>query len=236
MRRKLESSAVVNIAVALKALRARIFDLERRYGRPTGSVGLVAVTKTKPAEAVAAAFAEGQRDFGENQLQDARNKLEALSHLDITWHFIGPIQSNKTRGITQAFAWVHSLDRIKIARRLSDQRPEGMPALEVCIEVNLSAEATKSGIRLQQLKEFAEAVTALPRLRLRGLMTIPAPTSDLDAQRLPFRRLQQAMLELNQSGFELDTLSMGMSDDMEAAIAEGATWIRIGTAIFGPRE
>jgi pyridoxal phosphate enzyme (YggS family) len=236
MRRKLESSAVVNIAVALKALRARIFDLERRYGRPTGSVGLVAVTKTKPAEAVAAAFAEGQRDFGENQLQDARNKLEALSHLDITWHFIGPIQSNKTRGITQAFAWVHSVDRIEIARRLSDQRPEGMPALEVCIEVNLSAEATKSGIRLQQLKEFAEAVTALPRLRLRGLMTIPAPTSDLDAQRLPFRRLQQAMLELNQSGFELDTLSMGMSDDMEAAIAEGATWIRIGTAIFGPRE
>ncbi len=225
-----------NIAVALKALRARISDLERRYERPTGSVGLVAVTKTKPAEAVAAAFAEGQRDFGENQLQEARAKLEALSHLDITWHFIGPIQSNKTRGITQAFAWVHSLDRIKIARRLSDQRPEGAPALEVCIEVNLSAEATKSGIRLEQLKEFAAAVAALPRLRLRGLMTIPAPVSDLDSQRLPFRRLRQAMLELNQSGFELDTLSMGMSDDMEAAIAEGATWIRIGTAIFGPRD
>lgn len=225
-----------NIAAALRALKARISDLERRYQRPAGSVGLVAVSKTKPAEAVAAAFAEGQRDFGENQLQDARGKLEALRDLDIVWHFIGPIQSNKTRGVAEAFAWVHSLDRVKIARRLNDQRPEGAPPLKVCIQVNVSAEATKSGIRPQDLEEFATTVSALPRLRLRGLMAIPAPAADLEAQRLPFRRLRQAMLELNQSGFDLDTLSMGMSDDMEAAIAEGATWIRIGTAIFGARD
>ncbi len=224
------------IATALRALRARISDLERRYQRPAGSVGLVAVSKTKPAEAVAAAFAEGQRDFGENQLQEARTKLEALRNLDIVWHFIGPIQSNKTRGVAEAFAWVHSLDRVKIARRLNDQRPGEMPPLEVCIQVNVSGETTKSGIRSQDLKEFASTVSALPRLRLRGLMAIPEPATGLEAQRLPFRRLKQAMLELNQSGFDLDTLSMGMTDDMEAAIAEGATWIRIGTAIFGARD
>ncbi len=224
------------IATALRALRARISDLERRYQRPAGSVGLVAVSKTKPAEAVAAAFAEGQRDFGENQLQEARTKLEALRNLDIVWHFIGPIQSNKTRGVAEAFAWVHSLDRVKIARRLNDQRPGEMPPLEVCIQVNVSGETTKSGIRSQDLKEFASTVSALPRLRLRGLMALPEPVTGLEAQRLPFRRLKQAMLELNQSGFDLDTLSMGMTDDMEAAIAEGATWIRIGTAIFGARD
>lgn len=225
-----------NIAAALRALKARITELERRYERPPGSVGLVAVSKTKPAEAVAAAFAEGQRDFGENQLQDARTKIEALRDLDIVWHFIGPIQSNKTRGIAEAFAWVHSLDRVKIAQRLNDQRSEGMPPLEVCIQVNVSGEATKSGIRPEQLEEFASTVSALPRLRLRGLMTIPEPSSGLEAQRRPFRYLRQAMLKLNQSGFDLDALSMGMTEDMEAAIAEGATWIRIGTAIFGPRD
>ncbi|HSS63893.1 MAG TPA: YggS family pyridoxal phosphate-dependent enzyme [Gammaproteobacteria bacterium] len=224
------------MAAALRALKARITELERRYERPPGSVGLVAVSKTKPAEAVAAAFAEGQRDFGENQLQDARTKIEALRDLDIVWHFIGPIQSNKTRGIAEAFAWVHSLDRVKIAQRLNDQRSEGMPPLEVCIQVNVSGEATKSGIRPEQLEEFASTVSALPRLRLRGLMTIPEPSSGLEAQRRPFRYLRQAMLKLNQSGFDLDALSMGMTEDMEAAIAEGATWIRIGTAIFGPRD
>ncbi len=225
-----------NIAAALEALRARICALERRYERPAGSVGLVAVSKTKPADAVAAAFDQGQRDFGENQLQDARTKLDKLSHLDIVWHFIGPIQSNKTKGIAQSFAWVHSLDRIKIARRLNDQRPEELPALKVCIQVNVSGEATKSGIPPGELKEFASAVIALPRIKLRGLMTIPEPVAGLEAQRRPFRQLNQAMLDLNRQGFELDTLSMGMTDDMEAAIAEGATWIRIGTAIFGPRD
>jgi pyridoxal phosphate enzyme (YggS family) len=224
------------IAAALRALRARISELERRYERPAGSVGLVAVSKTKPPEAVAAAHAAGQRDFGENQLQDARTKIETLGDLDIVWHFIGPVQSNKTRGIAEAFSWVHSLDRIKIARRLNDQRPQGMPPLEVCIQVNVSGEATKSGIRMEALEEFTSAVSTLPRLRLRGLMTIPEPREELAAQRLPFRQLRQAMLHLNQSGFDLDTLSMGMTDDMEAAIAEGATWVRIGTAIFGPRN
>lgn len=224
------------IAAALKALKTRISELERRYERPAGSVGLVAVSKTKSAERVAAAFAEGQRDFGENQLQEAISKVKALRHLDIVWHFIGPVQSNKTRGIAQTFAWVHSLDRVKIARRLNDQRPEGAPALDVCIQVNVSGEANKSGIVPDELEEFASAVAALPRLRLRGLMTIPKPESGLDAQRLPFRKLREALLALNQRGFDLDTLSMGMTGDMEAAIAEGATWVRIGTAIFGPRD
>lgn len=232
----MEHVELENIAAALEALRARIRDLERRYQRPAGSVGLVAVSKTKPAESVEAAFAQGQRDFGENQLQEAQAKLEALAHLDIVWHFIGPIQSNKTRGIAGAFAWVHSLDRIKIARRLSEQRPPEMPPLEVCIQVNVSGEASKSGIEPGELEEFASAVSALPRLRLRGLMTIPEPRSDLAAQRLPFAQLREAMAALNRRGYELDTLSMGMSDDMEAAIAEGASWIRIGTAIFGPRN
>lgn len=223
------------IAATLKALKTRISELERRYERPAGSVGLVAVSKTKSAERVAAAFAEGQRDFGENQLQEAISKVEALRRLDIVWHFIGPVQSNKTRGIAQTFAWVHSLDRVRIARRLNDQRPEGAPALDVCIQVNVSGEASKSGIGPDELEEFASAVAALPRLRLRGLMTIPKPESGLDAQRLPFRKLREALLALNQRGFDLDTLSMGMTGDMEAAIAEGATWVRIGTAIFGPR-
>ncbi len=225
-----------NIAAALGALKTRISELERRYGRPPGSVSLVAVSKTKPAEAVAAAYGAGQRDFGENQLQDAREKLEALRDLDIVWHFIGPIQSNKTRSIAKGFTWVHSLDRSKIARRLNDQRPPDMLPLEVCVQVNVSGEATKSGIRPEQLEEFASFVSALPRLRLRGLMAVPEPAAGLEAQRLPFRQLREAMLALNKSGFDLDTLSMGMSDDMEAAIAEGATWVRIGTAIFGARN
>ncbi len=225
-----------NIAAALEALKARISELERRYGRPSGSVGLVAVSKTKPAEAVAAAYAAGQRDFGENQLQEARLKIEKLSHLDLVWHFIGPIQSNKTRGIAEAFAWVHSLDRLKTARRLNDQRPADLPALQICIQVNVSGEETKSGISLEAVEEFASALSQLPRLKLRGLMTIPEPALDLEVQRRPFRQLRETMLNLNRNGFGLDTLSMGMTDDMEAAIAEGASWIRIGTAIFGPRD
>ncbi|MDX1527523.1 MAG: YggS family pyridoxal phosphate-dependent enzyme [Gammaproteobacteria bacterium] len=224
-----------NIAAALETLKARISDLERRYERPAGSVGLVAVSKTKPAEAVAAAYAAGQRDFGENQLQEARLKIEKLGHLDLVWHFIGPIQSNKTRGIAEAFAWVHSLDRLKIARRLNDQRPADLPALQICIQVNVSGEKSKSGISIEAVEEFASALSHLPRLKLRGLMTIPEPALDLEVQRRPFRQLRETMLDLKRKGFELDALSMGMTDDMEAAIAEGASWIRIGTAIFGPR-
>ena len=224
------------IAARLRALKARISELERHYGRPAGSVGLVAVSKTKPAEAVAEAFAEGQRDFGENQLQDAEAKLEALRNLDIVWHFIGPIQSNKTRGIAESFAWVHSLDRVKIARRLNDQRPQGLPVMNVCVQVNVSGESTKSGIRVDELEEFTSVVAGLPGLKLRGLMTIPRPSDDFEDQRQPFRELRDAMDGLKRQGHELDTLSMGMTDDMEAAIAEGATWVRVGTAIFGPRD
>jgi pyridoxal phosphate enzyme (YggS family) len=224
------------IANALTELKARIASLETKYGRPQGSVRLLAVSKTKPAEAVAAAFHAGQRDFGENHLQDAQAKLDALADLPIVWHFIGPIQSNKTRDIAARFAWAHSLDRIKIARRLNDQRPPDLAPLEVCIQVNISREASKSGVAPEDLAQLATAVAALPRLKLRGLMAIPRPEPDLAAQRVPFGRLREALEALNERGFMLDTLSMGMSDDMEAAVAEGATLVRIGTAIFGARD
>jgi pyridoxal phosphate enzyme (YggS family) len=223
------------IASALTELKARIASLETKYGRPEGSVRLLAVSKTKPAEAVAAAFHAGQRDFGENHLQDAQTKLDALADLPIVWHFIGPIQSNKTRDIAERFAWAHSLDRLKIARRLNDQRPPDLAPLKVCIQVNISREASKSGVAPEDLAQLATAVAALPRLQLRGLMAIPRPEPDLAAQRAPFARLREALEALNEQGFMLDTLSMGMSDDMEAAIAEGATLVRIGTAVFGAR-
>jgi len=223
------------IASALTELKARIASLETKYGRPEGSVRLLAVSKTKPAEAVAAAFHAGQRDFGENHLQDAQTKLDALADLPIVWHFIGPIQSNKTRDIAERFAWAQSLDRIKIARRLNDQRPPDLAPLKVCIQVNISLEASKSGVAPEDLAQLATAVAALPRLQLRGLMAIPRPETDLAAQRAPFGRLREALEALNEQGFMLDTLSMGMSDDMEAAIAEGATMVRIGTAVFGAR-
>lgn len=225
-----------DIAASLRAIRERIASLERRYGRPEGSVRLLAVSKTKPPEAVAAAFRAGQRDFGENQLQDAESKLNALADLDLVWHFIGPIQSNKTRGIAARFAWVHSLDRIKIARRLNDQRPDTLPPLQVCIQVNVSGETSKSGIRPGALDELAAGLKDFPRLELRGLMAIPEPQTDIESQRRPFRELREALEGLNRRGHRLDTLSMGMTDDMEAAVAEGATWVRIGTAVFGPRE
>lgn len=223
------------IANALTELKARIASLETIYGRPEGGVRLLAVSKTKPPEAVAAAFRAGQRDFGENHLQDAQTKLDALADLPIVWHFIGPIQSNKTRHIAEQFAWTHSLDRLKIARRLNDQRPPDLPPLNVCIQVNISGEASKSGVLPEELAQLASTVAALPRLELRGLMAIPRPEPDLTAQRAPFRRLREALKGLNDQGFKLDTLSMGMTDDMEAAIAEGATIVRVGTAVFGAR-
>lgn len=220
---------------SLTDLRARIAAFEARYGRPQGSVRLLAVSKTRPPGAVASAYALGQRDFGENHLQDAQPKLDALADLDIIWHFIGPIQSNKTRPIAARFAWVHSVDRVKIATRLNDQRPAHMPPLEVCIQVNISGENSKSGIDLANLAGLAACIGKLPRLRLRGLMAIPRPARDVDTQRKPFRRLRTLLEQLNRGGYELDTLSMGMTDDLEAAIAEGATLVRVGTAIFGAR-
>ena len=222
-------------AAALADIRARIRECEARHGREPDSVELLAVSKTKPPEAVRAAWEAGQRDFGENQLQDAMTKIEPLAGLDIRWHFIGPLQSNKTRPVAQHFAWVQSIDRLKIARRLSEQREDSQPPLSVCVQVNISGEATKSGVAPAEAATLAREVAALPRLRLRGLMAIPAPAEGLAAQRAALRPLRELYERLRADGLELDTLSMGMSDDLEAAIAEGATMVRIGTAIFGAR-
>ncbi len=225
-----------SIAQSLEEIRNRVTVLERRYERSPGAVRVLAVSKTKPPEAVRAAAEIGQREFGENHVQDALTKLDALADLDLVWHFIGPIQSNKTRVVAARFHWVDSIDRAKIARRLNEQRPDGLPPLEVCIQVNLSGETSKSGVEPQQVEELARVVSELPRLRLRGLMTLPRPCDELDDQRRPFAALRGILETLNAGGLTLDTLSMGMTNDMEAAIAEGATIIRIGTAIFGPRE
>jgi pyridoxal phosphate enzyme (YggS family) len=204
--------------------------------RTGGPVQLLAVSKTLPAEAIRAAHAAGQRAFGESYVQEAVPKIEALADLPIEWHFIGPIQSNKTRPIAEHFAWVHSVDRARIADRLSAARPPQLPDLQVCLQVNVSNEHTKSGATPEELPALARHVRSLPRLKLRGLMAIPEPTDDPARQREAFRRLRRLLEELNAEGFELDTLSMGMSEDLEAAIAEGATIVRVGSAIFGARQ
>lgn len=223
-----------SIAERLDAVRVRLRTAERAAGRPEGCVRLLAVSKTQPAEAVMNAYRLGQRDFGESYLQEALAKQARLTDFDIVWHFIGPIQSNKTRAIASHFSWVHSVDRLKIAQRLCDQRPPQLPPLNVCIEVNVSGEASKSGIALAGLPDLAAAVARLPRLKLRGLMAIPAPTDEFEQQRAAFRALRQALEALPSEG--LDTLSMGMSDDLEAAVYEGSTMVRVGSAIFGPRR
>ncbi|QPI09379.1 YggS family pyridoxal phosphate-dependent enzyme [Stutzerimonas stutzeri] len=214
---------------------ARIREAAQAVGREPATVGLLAVSKTQPAAAIRDAFAAGLRDFGENYLQEALDKQAELDDLPLTWHFIGPIQSNKTKAIAEHFDWVHSVDRLKIAQRLSDQRPAALPPLNICLQVNVSGEASKSGCAPQEVQQLARAITALPRLRLRlrGLMCIPAPSEDPAEQRAAFARLRQLRDEL---ALDLDTLSMGMSQDLEAAIAEGATWVRIGTALFGARD
>lgn len=201
-----------------------------------GSVRLLAVSKTFPASAVREAYAAGQTAFGENYLQEALDKIEALRDLPLEWHFIGPIQSNKTRPIAERFAWVHSVDRLKVAERLSAQRPAGLPPLNVCLQVNVSGEASKSGVSPEEVEALALQVAKLPNLKLRGLMSIPAPESGEAAQRLPFARMREIFQHLNRQGMGLDTLSMGMSHDYPAAIMEGATIVRIGTAIFGSRK
>lgn len=197
---------------------------------------LLAVSKTRPAEDVRQAFSGGQRHFGESYLNEALAKMEALRDLPITWHFIGPIQSNKTRAIAAHFDWVHSVEREKIARRLSEQRPAGLPPLQVCLQVNISAEDSKSGCTLNDLPALSRVVSQLPRLRLRGLMAIPAATDNEARQHQAFARLRGAFEALQKEHPDLDTLSMGMSGDLEAAIAEGSTLIRVGSAIFGPRS
>ena len=200
-----------------------------------GIVQLIAVSKTRSAEEVRIAYDCGLRHFGENYLQEALAKVAALQPLGITWHFIGPIQSNKTADIAAHFDWAHSVDRLKIGQRLSAQRPDGLPPLNLCIQVNIDQEASKSGVSLAELPALAAAIAELPKVKLRGLMAIPAAGRPLADTRASFARLRQAMEQLNQQGFNLDTLSMGMSNDLECAVGEGATFIRIGTAIFGPR-
>ena len=221
------------ISENLSLVRQRLREAEQRADRPEGSVGLVAVGKTWPATALEEAYRLGQRDFGENYLQEAIAKQEALSHLAIIWHFIGPIQSNKTRPLAERFDWIHGVDRLKIAQRLSEQRPEHLPPLNLCIQVNVSQETSKFGVALDDLKPLAEAINELPRIKLRGLMAIPAPSDDFEEQRQSFRILRVALEQLFIPSME--TLSMGMSDDLEAAVMEGATFVRIGTAIFGKR-
>jgi pyridoxal phosphate enzyme (YggS family) len=219
----------------LQAVKSRIATACAAAGRDPRDIVLVAVSKTFPAADVRAARAAGQREFGENQAQEAIAKIRALADLDLAWHFIGPVQSNKTRPIAECFAWVHSIDRLKIAERLSAQRPEGMPPLQACIQVNVSGEATKSGVAPGDAAALARAVAALPRLRLRGLMTIPEPTAEVALQRRRFEALRELKDRLVADGLALDTLSMGMSDDLEAAIAAGSTIVRVGSAIFGAR-
>ena len=230
-----DSALVAAIAAQLAAVRQRIELAALAAGRRPDSVQLMAVSKTKPAEAVRAAFAAGCRDFGENYLQEGVDKALALAELPLCWHFIGPIQSNKTRPIAEQFDWVHSLDRLKVAQRLSAQRPASKGPLNVCLQFNVSAETSKSGVAGDELEQLAAAVIALPKLRLRGLMAIPAPSDDPVQQRTAFAAVRQALEKLQQRWPQLDTLSMGMSADLEAAIEEGATIVRVGTDIFGAR-
>ena len=221
----------------LQTVRSRIAQACAAAGRPVDSVTLLAVSKTFAANAVREAFAAGQREFGENYVQEALDKIAALADLraQIEWHLIGPLQSNKTRPVAAAFDWVHSVDRLKIAQRLSEQRPAELPPLQLCLQVNISGEASKSGLLPDEVLAVAQAVALLPRLRLRGLMAIPEPAEDQAAQRAPHRALRELLASLNDAGLALDSLSMGMSADLEAAVAEGATIVRIGTAIFGGR-
>ncbi|MCF5707041.1 YggS family pyridoxal phosphate-dependent enzyme [Pseudomonas syringae] len=221
------------IAANISTLEQRIRTASLAVQRDPASVGLLAVSKTKPSSALREAYAAGLRDFGENYLQEALGKQAELADLPLCWHFIGPIQSNKTRAIAEHFDWVHSVDRLKIAQRLSEQRPENLEPLNICIQVNVSGEASKSGCTPEDLPALVAAISDLPRLRLRGLMAIPEPTEDKTEQEAAFAVVRTLQDQLD---VPLDTLSMGMSHDLEAAIAQGATWVRIGTALFGARD
>jgi PLP dependent protein len=224
-----------NLRDRLAQTRSRIASAALRYGRGADAVRLIAVSKSQPAQAVRAAAALGQREFGENYLQEALPKLAALSDLSLTWHFIGQVQANKTRAVAEHFQWVHTLDRERIAVRLSEQRSPHSPPLNICIQVRLADEPGKGGIDKHELPALAQRVRELPRLQLRGLMCIPPPREDFEAQRALFAELAACARQLTAQGIELDTLSMGMSGDLEAAVAAGATYVRIGTAIFGER-
>jgi len=220
----------------LAHIRNEISVAEKRFSRTDSSVCLLAVSKTRNVDEIMAAVNEGQRHFGENYCQEALEKIEAIDHPDLVWHFIGPIQSNKTSQIARHFDWVHTIDRIKIARRLNEMRPEDMAPLNVCVQINISGEDSKAGITLDDADEFIAKLEQFKRLKVRGLMSLPAPASNFDEQRIPFSILNQKLQELSLSRPDLDTLSIGTTQDMTAAIAEGATIVRIGTALFGPRD
>jgi pyridoxal phosphate enzyme (YggS family) len=226
-----------DILANLQGVRQRIVAAQQLCGR-TAPLTLLAVSKTFDAQAVRAAAAAGQTSFGESYVQEALAKMAELADLRqrLEWHYIGPLQSNKTRAVAESFDWVHSIDRLKLAQRLSEQRPATLPPLQVCLQVNISREATKSGVAPEDTKPLAHAVAALPNIKLRGLMAIPAPSSNFEHQREGFAALRTLAETLRADGLSLDTLSMGMSDDLEAAIMEGATIVRVGTAIFGTRS
>jgi pyridoxal phosphate enzyme (YggS family) len=225
------------IAENIAKVGVRIREAAQACARDLTTIGLLAVSKTKPASAIRQAFNAGLHDFGENYLQEALEKQIELADLPLTWHFIGPIQSNKTKPIAEHFDWAHSVDRLKTAQRLSAQRPNNLPALNICLQVNINDEASKAGCSVAELPALATAVAALPGIKLRGLMAIPAPSSDPLQQNADFAHLCELQEALKQTlKLDLDTLSMGMSDDLEAAIAQGSTWIRIGSAVFGARD
>jgi len=219
----------------LQAVRTAINLAAQLAHRNPAEISLIAVSKTMPSGALREAHSNGQKAFGENFMQEALVKINDLRDLSLEWHFIGPIQSNKTRAIAENFDWVHSVDRLKIAQRLSEQRPSGLPPLNVCLQINISSEATKGGVMPDEAASLATAISTLPHLKLRGLMAIPAPAENLADQRLPFAKMRDLLKQLNTSGLNLDTLSMGMSHDLTAAVLEGATMVRVGTAIFGAR-
>ena len=227
---------MTTIAERLQAVRTRINAAELDAGRQLNEVTLLAVSKAHPAALLNEAFVAGQRLFGENYFQEALEKQAELANLDIEWHFIGPIQSNKTQAIAQNFSWVHGVDRLKIAERLNAARPDHLPPLQICIQVNVSNESSKSGVSPAEVNSLVEAIAKLPRLQLRGLMAIPAPTTVIEEQRSQFRIVSNLYETLRAHGVALDTLSIGMSEDFPAAIAEGATMVRVGSAIFGARS
>lgn len=229
---------MTDIAQQLRQIQQQIRATADTHQRPIDSIQLIAVSKTQSASKLLEAYHAGQRAFGENYLQEAKEKQSQLQQSDIEWHFIGPIQSNKTRDIAESFQWVHSVDRLKIAQRLSAQRPEHLPPLNICIQLNIDKEDTKSGVLPNQLVELAQAIAALPRIRLRGLMSIPRKRDSFEKQQAIFKQVAELQQQLNQDNpeLQLDTLSMGMSADIEAAIAAGTTMIRVGTGIFGKRH
>ncbi len=227
---------MTTIASNLQAVRDAMAAAAAEAGRASSEVVLLAVSKAFASDAIREAYRAGQTRFAESYVQEALDKIDALHDLPIEWHFIGPIQSNKTRAIAENFAWVHSVDRLKIAERLSAQRPAHLPPLQICVQVNISGEAGKNGVAPDEAAQLAREIARLPRLRLRGLMSIPEPAQEFEAQRKPFARLRELLRQLNAQELQLDTLSMGMSQDLAAAIAEGATLVRVGSAIFGKRN